>query len=594
MNKNYFVFVAIALLCYFSVYSTNGFAALTAQLDRDRVSEGESVRLTVEAAGRISAMPDTGPLNKDFEVTGTMSGSRVNIVNGNMDSRTTWTISLVPRRGGTLTIPSLQINGESTPELTVRVDDASANTAPDAKTPIFIETEVDKTDPYVQGMVRYTQRVFFAVNLAQGSLSEPEQDNILIRKLGEDREYVTQRHGRSYNVIEREFAIFPQVSGSLVIPASVLNAQIPENTSRHDPFFDRFFSSTRPIRLRSDAITLDVRPRPDQSQTSYWLPAESVELHESWQPENGAIDFGDPLTRHITIKARGVTGEQLPELKPGETTGFKLYPDRPQSSTQNLQHTVQGEKVLRFAYMPTQPGKHVLPELTLYWWDTETDSEQIVRLPERTIEVSAAGGSQQQSAVPFSDTVDPAARSMPEQGTERGAGQQLPLPESKESGAGQAWVAGYSVWFWIAIMLAILWLITLGLLALLWRKYHHPLQANKPEKSSGNVPESIRKARKQFLAACQDNNPQQARRYLLKWAAIHWPESPPRGLDALALRLDDAAVRTALSNLNRKLYLDRDKNWDGEELAKLLSDLPQYSPSCVRNKNKTALPNLYT
>jgi len=591
MNKNCMVFVAVVVLCYFSAFSMNGFAALTAQLDRDRVTEGESIRLTIEAAGQISAMPDTDPLNKDFEVTGTMSGSRVNIVNGNMDSRTTWTISLVPRRSGTLTIPSLQLNGESTPESTVHVSDASANTAPDAKLPIFIETEVDQTDPYVQGMVRYTQRVFFAVNLAQGSLSEPEQENILVRKLGEDREYVTQRNGRSYNVIEREFVIFPQISGSLVIPASVLNAQILESTRRQDPFFDRFFSSTRPIRLRSDAITLNVRPRPDQSQSLYWLPAESVELHESWQPEDNAIDFGDPLTRHITIKARGVTGEQLPELKLTDPSGFKLYPDRPQSSTQNLQHTVQGEKILRFAYMPTQPGKHVLPELTLHWWNTETDSEQIATLSARTIDVLPASGSQQQSAAPFPDTVDSSDRSVPERNVQPGTGHQLPLSEGSEA---QTWVAGHSAWFWVAIVFAVLWLITLGLFGVFWRKRHDPLKSTREEKERSKESENTRKARKNFLAACQNNDPQQARHHLLKWAATHWPESPPRGLEALASRLDDPAVYQALTDLDRLLYLDRNENWDGRELARLLSKLPQHDHDSGCNKSGSTLPKLYT
>ncbi|MCB1949676.1 BatD family protein, partial [Nitrosomonas sp.] len=228
-NKHYCIFSITLLFCLLLV-SSQVVAALTAQLDRERISEGETVRLTIEAAGQVSAMPDTRALEQDFEIAGSMSGSRVNIVNGKVDSRTTWTISLIPRRSGNLTIPPVRINDEYTPELTLQVAEAYADTEPDTAAPVFLETEVDKTDPYVQGMVRYTQRVFLAVNLVQGSLSEPEHENVLVRKLGEDREYVTQRHGRDYTVIEREFVLFPQTSGSLVIPAPVLNAQIPDET----------------------------------------------------------------------------------------------------------------------------------------------------------------------------------------------------------------------------------------------------------------------------------------------------------------------------------------------------------------------------
>ncbi|SEN47880.1 BatD family protein [Nitrosomonas marina] len=566
-------------------------AALTAQLDRERITEGETVRLIIEAAGQISAMPDTRVLEQDFEIAGTMSGSRVNIINGKMDSRTTWTISLIPLRSGQLTIPPLHINNEYTPELTLQVVAASADNEPDAAAPIFLETSVDKTDPYVQGMVRYTQRVFFAVNLAQGSLGEPEHENMMVSKLGEDREYTTQRNGRSYTVIEREFVVFPQVSGKLVIPAAVLNAQIPETSNRQDPFFDRFFSSTRPVRLRGEAITLDVRPRPDQSKSPYWLPAEAVELHETWQPDNSQISMGEPVTRNISIKALGVTGEQLPELKLTDPEGFKLYPDRAQSNTQNQSGTVQGEKTLRLAYMPTQPGKYTLPAFTLHWWDTATDSEQVAKLPERTVEVLPAAGQQQDAATNMPDVgygPDRSAR----QSTEQAGGQLFPADRTGRFTGSPT--VGDSGWFWLALLFATLWLITLGLFWRVHRMQRMPLQPNGAEKSPFEELENARQARKRFLAACQSNNPQQARHLLLKWAACHWPDSPPRGLDELSSRLNDPAIDATLTQLDRVLYQNNQENWDGQELAKLITELPKTVHASKDDRGGSALPELYS
>ncbi|MCP5276428.1 MAG: protein BatD [Burkholderiales bacterium] len=589
MNRKHLILVITVLLCYLSMLAPSAFAALTAQLDRDRISEGETVRLTIEAGGRVSAMPDTRPLNQDFDVTGTMSGSRVNIVNGKMDTRTTWTISLIPKHSGTLIIPPLNINGEYTPELTLQVADASASTDPDAAAPVFLETEVDKTDPYVQGMVRYTQRVFFAVNLAQGTLSEPEHENALVHKLGEDREYLAQRNGRSYNVIEREFAVFPQNSGKLVLPAPVLNAQIPDNTSRHDPFFDRFFSDTRPVRLRGEAITLDVRPRPSQSKSIYWLPAEAVELHETWQPEDNQINFGDPVTRTLTIKALGVTGEQLPDLKLTDPEGFKLYPDRAQSSTQNLQNTLQGEKTLRLAYIPTQPGKHTLPAFTLRWWDTVTDSEQVATLPERTLEVLPAAGQQQNPAAAFEDFTaesDETGRQHIAPGLPKN-----PLLTDRTANTITTSALNHSGWFWASLLFATLWLITLRL----WwnNKRHRVFQVSDGKKISSQESENSRKARKHFLTACKDNNPQQARHFLLKWAACHWPDSPPKGLEELSSRLNDPATSAALTQLDRVLYQDDQENWDGRELAKLVSEFSKHKLGAEGGKSKKPLPDLY-
>ena len=592
MKRNQFL-VTISLLFSLCLVTTQAWAALTAHLDRYRVTEGETVRLTIEATGQVSTMPDTRALNQDFEVTGAMSGSRVNIINGKMDSRTTWTISLIPLHSGELTIPSLTINGEHTPELTLHVAEAASGTDPDAATPVFLETEVDKTDPYVQGMVRYTQRVFFAVNLAQGSLSEPEHENALVQKLGEDREYVAERNGRSYNVIERVFVIFPQTSGRMVIPAPVLNAQIPQANNRHDPFFDRFFTNTRPVRLRGEAITLDVQPRPDQSKSAYWLPAESVELHETWQPDNDTIAVGDPITRNITIRALGVTGEQLPEPRLSDPDGFKLYPDRAQSNTQHQSHNVQGEKTLRLAYMPMQPGKHTLPAFTLNWWDTVTNRAREATLPERTIEILPGTGQQNNTAVSA-----PTVPGSSESG--------MQIPEIQQNAPGASFLqtersasntatasAGSNGWFWATLVFATLWLMTL---AVLWRNRRQATSFVKENKAiTREDPKNSREARKRFHAACKENNPRQVRFYLLKWAAVDWPDSPPRGLDELALRFDDISVREALKKLDRVLYQQHDEeDWDGDELKQLISQLPKFDKNTKNTTGKNTLPGLYS
>ncbi|MCP5242487.1 MAG: protein BatD [Burkholderiales bacterium] len=589
-NKHYCIFSITLLFCLLLV-SPQVVAALTAQLDRERISEGETVRLTIEAAGQVSAMPDTRALEQDFEIAGSMSGSRVNIVNGKVDSRTTWTISLIPRRSGNLTIPPVRINDEYTPELTLQVAEAYADTEPDTAAPVFLETEVDKTDPYVQGMVRYTQRVFLAVNLVQGSLSEPEHENVLVRKLGEDREYVTQRHGRDYTVIEREFVLFPQTSGSLVIPAPVLNAQIPDETSRRDPFFDRFFSNTRPVRLRGDIVTLNVKPRPDQSQSSYWLPAEAVELHETWQPEDSKINIGEPVTRSITIKALGVTGEQLPELKLADPEGFKLYPDRAQSNTQSQSGTVQGEKTLRLAYMPTQPGKHILRPLPCTGGIQSLIANRSPRCRNARWKYFLLPGS---NRMPRLNHRMPAmGRIVQYSNSAEQTGSQL-FPADRTSRLTGSPTAGDSGWFWVALLFATLWLITFGLFWRMYRMQRMPLQPDGTEKPYFEEPENARQARKRFFAACQDNNPQQARHSLLKWAACHWPDSPPRGLDELASRLNDPAIDATLTQLDRVLYQDNQESWNGRELAKLITELPKTARGSIDNRSGGALPELYS
>ncbi len=571
----------IGLLLFLVIIETQ--ASITADLDRYQVNEGESVHLTIEAEGQISIMPNTDALNKDFDVMGVASGSRVNIINGRVNASTTWNISLMPKRSGELTIPSLTINDEQTPALALRVNEASKSLSSDATTPVFIETEVDKMDPYVQGMVLYTMRVFYKVDLANASLSDPQADNALIHRIGEDRNYTEVRNGMTYLVVERQYAIFPQISGELVLVAPILDGQIPVKTSQRDYLFNRMMMQARPIRLRGEPYQLSVQPRPDQNVSAHWLPAESVELTETWEPAQGELTVSEPLTRIITIEASAMTGEQLPDLQFPELEGFKIYPDRTQPNTHDLPNNVSGEKTLRLAYLPARPGTFTLPSVTLNWWDTKSDQQRVATLPERVVEVKPAKNRQH---MPTQPTLVPGLNGSTQTGpsnktegdsflTPQSGGEMAPLSKTSQT-----------MWFWISLAFAVLWLLTLGLW---WR--NRRVSINREEQSVDQAkPENTNKARKQFLSACNKNDPKLARQALLRWAAILWPQSPPAGLNELALRLNNEEASDALNELDRALYQDKSVSWDGQELAQKIKLFPE---QVISSDKEIKLPDLY-
>jgi hypothetical protein len=143
-----------------------------------------------------------------------------------------------------------------------------------------------------------------------------------------------------------------------------------------------------------------------------------------------------------------------------------------------------------------------------------------------------------------------------------------------------------TMWFWISLAFAALWLLTLGLW---WRNRRVPI--NREEQSVDQVkPENTNKARKQFLSACNKNDPKLARQALLRWAAIHWPQSPPAGLDELALRLTNEEAGAALTELDRVLYQDKGASWDGQELARVIKLFPE---QVIFSDKEMKLPDLY-
>src|SRR5690348_12831786 len=129
-------------------------AALRAWVDNPQVAPGETVRLTLAHDGQTNSRPDLGPLKKDFDVVGSSTSSQVQIVNGKVSSTTQLELSLSPKHGGPLTIPSITWDSDRSQPLTLNVasnaggaNNGGASTAPNR---VFVDTEVDQKTPYVQ------------------------------------------------------------------------------------------------------------------------------------------------------------------------------------------------------------------------------------------------------------------------------------------------------------------------------------------------------------------------------------------------------------------------------------------------------------
>jgi hypothetical protein len=566
-----------------------GAPEINAWLERSRIAEGESVQLTLEAPGRVSGRPDTAPLEDDFEVLGLSTGNRVSIVNGRTDARTTWTLTLSPKHSGRLTVPSLRVGDGRSRALQLEVSAVSPAVA-GSDADILLETELAPRRPYVQGQVRYTLRLLHAIPISGGELSEPTPANTLVQKLGEDRDYVTTRNGRRYQVIERRYALFPQASGTLELPAPVFDGEVPDASRRraspfkqffgNDPFFgeDPFgdlLTPTRRVRVRGEPAVLEVQARPAAAHGAHWLPAEQLRLHGEWQPADGDIRVGEPVTLALQIEAQGLTGGQLPSPAPEGVDGFSVYPDQAQRETSGTGKGVTGRLQQKIAFIPRRAGQLVLPDIEVYWWDTQAERERQARLPGRVLRVLPAAGRSTPASAPAGEAVpEPAGATPPASGDNGVSVQPMPVPA-----AGR--------WPWISAALAAGWLLTL---MLWWWQARRVRAAGRGNQPATSPPDSARTARRRFLAACEAHDAPAARRTLLEWAALHWPANPPRGLEALAQRLDDPQAREALAELDRALYR-KAEGWDGRRLRRRLQRLPE--PEAVSGRGTTVLAPLY-
>ncbi|MCB1876990.1 MAG: protein BatD [Chromatiales bacterium] len=546
-------------------------AALEAQVDRTQLARNETLQLVIELTEQDGdGEPDLSPLHQDFEIINSSQSQQIQIISGLRSASRRVIVNLSPKREGTLIIPALKLGNASTAPIAIQITEERLASAA-AGSDVFLEVEIDESKPYVQAQVVYTVRVHTAVNLEDAGLSDIEVDDLLVQRLGDDLRYRSQVGGRTYHVIERRYALFAQSSGSIEIPPMRLTAQVPDKRRNRDfntsPFgadpFQRMFGATKPISVASRSIHLQVQPRPADAPPGPWLPARAVALKEDWAPEPPVFRVGEPVTRSLTLTARGLTASQLPELNADVGAHFKVYPDQPNTETTTQGVFVLGRRVEKQALIPTQAGTVTLPSLELNWWNTAENRIETAMIASRQVEVLPAALTGQS---PLAATPEPLQPSLPAETTN------APTAASPTE-----------FWPWVSAALAGLWMLTLWAW---WRSKH----IDSPEKRR---PADHRSASLRDIGnACRNGDPASTRTALLNWARQRWPNDPPEGPQAIAQRLQNPAVVEQLMEMERHLYRGEPQAaWDGKACWSALK-----SALAADNNGKPpeeALPPLY-
>lgn len=559
-------------------------AAPTASLDRQTISLDETVNLKIEIEGVTSSLADldSQPLTDDFNILHQSSGSQIQMGGGQTRAVKSWDLELEAKRSGELLIPPLKVGGEETQALRLKVLPArSANRDNGAQ--VFLEIEPDMTyPPYVQSRLAVTVRLFIheGLRLSEASLSEPELEKARLIKLGDDRSYRKDLGSNgSFRVIERRYAIIPEAAGSLTIPP--LSFEGFAGNGRVDPFFGRLQNRGRRLRTRSQPLTIEVLPVPATFKGKNWLPAEKLSLMETEIPAE--IKAGEPLTRKITIRARGLSAEQLPELDFRAPDGLRLYPDQAKLETQNDGLQLIGIRERSVAVIADRPGHYELPEIKIQWWDLKNDRPAVAQLPARTITVypTAAPAAGQPPATAT-------ARTNPESKTQadstKGEKSSPPPPLAKSLSRHQ--------YFWPGLtgVFALLWMLTL---MAWWRTCRRQKPAETAPSTNLRAPDSglsASECRRRIIAAAMAGDPQASYKNMILWGTVLKPDTAPRNLRELAALFQNDEFSEECRKLEAVRFGPGEK-WQGKELIRSLpARLPPAAPPA---KTGTRLPPLY-
>ncbi|MDE0513831.1 MAG: hypothetical protein OXI88_18875, partial [Gammaproteobacteria bacterium] len=207
---------------------------------------------------------------------------------------------------------------------------------------------------------------------------------------------------------------------------------------------------------------------------------------------------------------------------------------------------ITGMRQQKNAIIPARPGEYTLPEISLPWWNTETQTLEYAALPERRVQVTAAAPDA---------TIDTPLFPAPAIDTPV---QEQAAPETEETTASATDASpGISIWQWLTCLLAVAWLATLVYVL----KNRNSSRAESPPSQT----ENSRETRKALERACRDDDPERAKTALLQWARVRPQGSPISSLGDLEKQVNEK-LAAEIRNLSRRLYSRSAEPWRGEPL----------------------------
>ncbi|HVL02484.1 MAG TPA: BatD family protein [Dongiaceae bacterium] len=549
VNPNRIVVALLLLLMHSLAWAVK----LDVTLDSNEISTGDTVNLTVtvdeQAFGRA---PDFSPLKKDFSILSNRQSSQYSMVNGKITSSTSWILTLQPRNEGFLAVPPLQYGGEASKPLKLHVTQRSQAEPVNSTDVVFMDAQVDRKEVYVQQQVIYTVRLYRRIDLHDSEYFPPKVDEAVMEPLGNKREYMSTQDGRSYIISEQRYVIFPQKSGELDIPAAEITGTIflsGNNSFLMDPF------NGKQIRRKSPALRLTVKPQPASYPVDKpWLPAHSLKLQESWKPANPEFKVGEPVTRSIMIEAEGLAPSVLPPIKPPTFPNLKLYPEQAETASNIGARGQISTRTENLAMIATAPGTLELPPVEVTWWDLDEEKVKVAQLPAHTLQIEGAAPQQQTDGA----MTTPTAAAEPD--------------DAPASISGEV----NHTWQWIALVALVLWLLTLGGAAWLWRQRQaaaNAQDADAPDATERFSSAQANAARQKFDAACASNDAAAARTALIDWYRQQFQNPQLHNLHDIGRLTPTPALEMALMKLDAVLYRSGKTNeWKGSELQQAVTD----------------------
>lgn len=548
--SHYLIPITVLLTLAFSTLSNA--ATLSSTVNRNQVSTNETLTLTLAIDQQVNASElDLSALQKNFEILSATPQSRssFSVINGKSENivSTTWTITLVAKNEGLLTIPAFKVKSAMSKPISIKVSNTASGKSSSLPLDVWVSTSAKEVYPNQQFIVEV--ELSAATNVGDLNGSQLLIPNTEIEAF-DQQNFQRVNNGITRQIVILKYSVFASQTGELIIP--IMTYTGVENGQR-----SIFRSRGTQVTARSKQLKVIVKNKPT-GNGQQWFPSDNVSITSRWSADASNLKVGEPITRTITITAKGQQASAIPPLKHGALEkGLKSYKDQAQLETSKSPQGFVATRIESEAIVANQAGDFILPKITIDWWNTKTKKWQTSTLDEQTLSVSGVAAPQ---------------NSPPEQFT----GNDTTLKQSSNND-----VNSIKLWQFISALLALIVLIQFYLLARRQNPKLDPIIDSRQLQSEQAAWAALQTAIK------SDNN-RAIRNNLLSWARAILKTSAPVSLNALvkAATLPDGSqeLQQAFNDLDKHLYLGEQK----PDNAKMNRHLKELRAALIKTNSRSA------
>lgn len=387
--------VLLALFLFIVVpFSAMAKVSVSLRLGRSEATMADSIKMVISISGTRSS--DSKPILhglENFNVTQGGTSSRLEIINGKINTGIDYTYFIQPKKAGNFKIgpAEVTISGKTftSNSETLTVVKPRKSSGVD-RGPVFLNATLSSQTLYVEEQAIYSLKLYWRVKVREISLDLPETEHLTLKQLGKPTEYQSVYDGQSYQVLEVRYALIPSKKGKYMIGPSRMNMTVfqPRGRSRRrslfdDPFFS--FSRGRPMTLASEHLELDVLPLPGEGRPGDFTGlVGTFEIESKLEPST--IKAGESATLTITLSGRGNVN-RIPDLKIPDLEDTKLYADQPVLNVEPDAKGLAGSKTMKWALVPEKEGHYQIPQISVSFFDSTSHQYRVIKTFPQTLSV---------------------------------------------------------------------------------------------------------------------------------------------------------------------------------------------------------------